>query len=388
VDDTVEQVPAPTLGQLYDEAPCGYMTTTMDGTVAHVNARVLEWTGFARDEVVGRRRFTDLLRVGARIFFESQVAPTLQLQGHVHDVALELLGADGRTTSVVATAVVVPAEGAVPAHVHLTLVDGQPRREFERSQVEARLRAEESESRTSEVARTLQRSLLQGVTESGPGYTVTIRYRPAVETLEIGGDWYDAFPVGDGRVAISVGDVIGRGLTAAVAMGQIRSALRALAAAGDGPSQVLDHLDRFVPRVVGAWMATTAIVEVDPATGEARYASAGHLPALVVEPDGFTRFLWEGRSPPLAALALDAPRPSATTTVPPGSRILLCTDGLVERAGRDINVGLEAWADSAAGLHLTAPEVMADMMLKDLLADEVDRDDVCLVCLDLDPDAT
>ena len=347
------------------------------------NARVFEWTGFAPEDLVDRRRFVDLLRVGSRIYYETHYSPLLQLQGRVDDVAFELLSRDGQAIPVIAGSVLVPASDAAPGHIRTTLVDARGRQEFERELVRARREAEESESRASDVARTLQRSLLHGGLTTGDGFVVETRYRPAVETLEVGGDWYDAFLVQDDVVAISVGDVVGRGLAAASAMGQVRSALRALSDLGQGPGPVLDRLDHFVGRVPGAWMATVAIVEVTPATGLVRYASAGHLPALVLEPDGATRLLWDGRSHPLAALPRDAPRPQATTTVAPGSRLLLCTDGLIERHGRDIDEGLGVWAASASALHDLAPAEMVDRMMADLLADEDVRDDVCLVCLAL-----
>ncbi len=344
-----------------------------------------EWTGFAPEDLIDRRRFVDLLRVGSRIYYETHYAPLLQLQGRVADVAFELVAVDGRTIPVIAGSTLVAPSDAAPGHIRTTLVDHRGREEFERELVRARRAAEESESRAADVALALQRSLLHGGLTSGAGFVVETRYRPAVESLEVGGDWHDAFLVQDDVVAISVGDVVGRGLAAASAMGQVRSALRALSDLGQGPGPVLDRLDHFVGRVPGAWMATVAIVEVTPTTGLVRYASAGHLPALVLEPDGTTRFLWDGRSHPLAALPRDAPRPQSTTTVPPGSRILLCTDGLIERHGRDIDEGLRAWAASAAGLHALGPAGLADRMMADLLADEDVRDDVCLVCLSLDP---
>lgn len=335
--------------------------------------------------MVGQRRFSDLLRVGGRIYFETHYAPLLQLQGSVDDVAFELLGADDGVVPVVASSVLVPPAGGVPGHIRTTLVDARGRHGFEQALVRARRHAEDSELRVAEVARTLQRSLLHGGLTEGPGFTVETRYRPAVETLEIGGDWYDAFLVQDGTVSVSIGDVVGRGLDAASAMGQVRSALRALSDLGEGPGPVLDRLDHFVTRVPGAWMATAAILEATPATGHLRYASAGHLPALVVDPAGATRFLWDGRSHPLDALPRTEPRPQATTTVPPGSRVLLCTDGLIERHDRSIDHGLAAWAASAAALHALSPAEMCDRMIDDLLADEDIPDDVCLVCLALTP---
>lgn len=382
--DAADRIPLETRAELYDGAPCGYLTTLLDGTIVRANARVAEWTGFAPEDLVGGRRFADLLRVGGRIYYETHYAPLLQLQGRVADVAFELWGVDGQVTPVIASSRLVPAADPTPGHVRTTLVDARGRQEFERALVRARREAEEAEGRAADVARALQRSLLQGGLTSGPGFTVETRYRPAVAGLEVGGDWYDAFLVQDDVVSISVGDVVGRGLAAASAMGQVRSALRALSDLEQGPGRVLDRLDHFVGRVPGAWMATVAIVEVTPSTGRVRYSSAGHLPPLVLEPDGDTRFLWDGRSHPLDALPRDTPRPQATATIPPGSRLLLCTDGLVERPGRDIDVGLDAWAASAAGLHALDPAAMVDRMMIDLLADEAAPDDVCLVCLALD----
>lgn len=381
--DAAELIPVETCAELYDDAPCGYLTTLLDGTIVRANARVAEWTGFAPEDLVGGRRFADLLRVGGRIYYETHYAPLLQLQGRVGDVAFELWGVDGQVVPVIAGSRLVPAADAIPGHVRTTLVDARGRQEFERALVRARREAEAAESRAADVALTLQRSLLQGGLTAGPGFTVETRYRPAVEGLEVGGDWYDAFLVQDGVVSISVGDVVGRGLAAASAMGQVRSALRALSDLGQGPAAVLDRLDHFVGRVPGAWMATVAIVEVAPATGVVRYSSAGHLPPLVLEPDGSTRFLWDGRSHPLDALPRHAPRPQATATIPAGSRLLLCTDGLVERPGRDIDEGLDAWAATATALRALDPAVMADRMMADLLADEDVPDDVCLVCLTL-----
>jgi phosphoserine phosphatase RsbU/P len=384
VTDEVARIPTPTVDELYDAAPCGYLTTTADGTIAHANARVLGWTGYSLADLVGRRRLADLFRVGGRIYYETHYAPLLLLQGRVDDVAFELIGRDGDLLPVMACSTLIPAVDGTPAHIQTTLVDARGRREYERELQRARLEAEASETRANVVATALQHSLMQGGLRGGDGFTIEARYRPAVASLDIGGDWHDAFELDQGNVSMTVGDVVGRGLSAAAAMGQIRAALRALSYVEDGPGVVLDRLDRFVERVPGAWMATVAIVEIAPATGEVRYASAGHLPALVVDPDGSTRLLWDGRSPPLAAVALDGPRPQATTTIRPGSRLLLCTDGLIERQSRDIDVGLDRWAACAATHIGLEPRAMVDRMMDELLDDEELRDDVCLVCFALD----
>ena len=131
---------------------------------------------------------------------------------------------------------------------------------------------------TWDVAQTLQRSLLAGAPPRDPRFEVATLYQPAVEHLQVGGDWHDAFTLSSGKVGIVVGDVVGRGVAAASAMGQLRSAVRALAGAGLEPAAVLRHLDTFVEQVEAARYATLAYAEVDPGTGAVdlrlRWASA------------------------------------------------------------------------------------------------------------------
>ncbi|HEV7721339.1 MAG TPA: SpoIIE family protein phosphatase [Iamia sp.] len=375
-------LPAEDLATLYDEAPCAYLTTWMDGTIARVNQRLLVWTGWSEADLVGRRTFPDLLRVGGRIFYETHYAPLLQMQEEVSDVAFDLEVVGGGFHPVVASSCLRPADGDVPAHVRTTLVDATGRHAYERELLAARRAAEASEARERETAIVLQRSLLAGGLEEGPGFAVETRYRPAVEGLEVGGDWYDSFLLADGEtLSASVGDVVGRGLAAAAAMGQLRSAYRALASVGSGPSQVLDHLDDFVARVPDAWMATVAALELQPVTGHLRYACAGHLPPLLLGPDGAPSYLWEGRSAPLAALPRTEPRPVGEAQIERGGRVIVFTDGLVERPGRDIDAGLDALALAASRLHALPAAEMVDRLVEELLADEQTRDDVCLLAL-------
>ena len=136
--------------------------------------------------------------------------------------------------------------------------------------------------RTADVAVALQRSLLAGDPPVDRRFEVATLYRPAVEDLEVGGDWHDAFRLPGDTIGIAVGDVVGRGLLAATAMGQLRSAVRALAGAGLKPAAVLGHLDTFVEQVNTARYATLAYAEVDPDTGVVTFASAGHLPPVIL----------------------------------------------------------------------------------------------------------
>ena len=155
--------------------------------------------------------------------------------------------------------------------------------------------------RERDVSHTLQLGLLGGALPTFEHVVVASAYRPGSASLEVGGDWYDAFRVENGAIALVVGDVVGHGLEAAVAMGQLRGAVSALAQSSS-PAVLLERLDAFVETVPSAATATLAYVELDPETGAVRYACAGHPPPLVVSPDGRTRFLWDGRSAPLGSI--------------------------------------------------------------------------------------
>ncbi|MFG1923441.1 SpoIIE family protein phosphatase [Cryptosporangium sp. NPDC048952] len=234
-----------------------------------------------------------------------------------------------------------------------------------------------------EVAYTLQRSLLSGGLPKRQGLRIATHYRPAMENLEVGGDWYDAFELGDDKIGIVVGDVVGRGLTAASAMGQLRSAIRALAGAGLGPAALLGQLDKFVGQFDAGRMATLVYLELNPRTGHVRYACAGHFPPLVIQGDEEAQYLWDGRSTPLDAYSGQPGRSEAEIRLLPGARLLLYTDGLVERRGRLIWRGLELLREEMQR-HRSAPAtVIVNSIADAMLRDEAGRDDVCLLAVSL-----
>ena len=241
---------------------------------------------------------------------------------------------------------------------------------------------------TADVARELQHSLLAVDPPPDPRFAVAATYRPGVEMLEVGGDWYDTFVVSRDLLAVVVGDVVGRGLGAASAMGQLRSAVRAVADPGVGPARLLERLDRFVEQVEAASMATLAYAELDLATGEFRYACAGHpppvlLPAGPVEgpADAGPRLLWDGRSTPLGAYGRQ-PRVEAVARLAPGDRLLLYTDGLVERRDRGLDQRLAELVRVAGGTRGLPLPAAVRSLSEELLRDEQGRDDVCALLLE------
>jgi PAS domain S-box-containing protein len=232
-----------------------------------------------------------------------------------------------------------------------------------------------------EISHVLQHSLLQRdlpVTADGE---VAVRYVSGVAEMEVGGDWYDVIDLADGRLGMAVGDVVGRGVRAATTMGQLRSALRALALVDDDPATVLAHLDRFARHTSGAAMATVVYAVYDPATATVRYACAGHPPPLVASSrsHGGARFLAAGRSIPIGA-GLEGEREAGVTSVEPGDLVVLYTDGLVERRGEPIDTGLKrlaALVDEHRDDHVDA---VAACLLEELVGDHA-TDDVALLAL-------
>jgi serine phosphatase RsbU (regulator of sigma subunit) len=185
--------------------------------------------------------------------------------------------------------------------------------------------------REHEAAVVLQRSLLpDSVPTEHDGLEFDVRYRPAGPGIAVGGDWYDIVLLDDGSVGLTLGDVAGRGLTAASVMGKIRPALRAYVIDGHGPAEALERLDRLMKEAPTRQMATLFHLQFEPATGSARYVRAGHPPALLRHSDGTVSELDGSGTPPLGVLDGISYR-EHTVEIPPGSLLLMYTDGLIER---------------------------------------------------------
>ncbi len=225
------------------------------------------------------------------------------------------------------------------------------------------------------IAETLQRSLLPERLPEIEGLRLVPRYLPAGKA--IGGDWYDALERMDGRVALIVGDVVGHGLRAAATMGQMRNAFRAYGLIESSPAEVMARVNRLVMSGEEA-MATVLYLVLDRETGEVTYSAAGHPPPLVLAPDG-ARFLEGGRSMPIGA-ADPAVFREATGVVPPGSTLLLYTDGLVERRGVPLEDSLEALVE-AAGEAEEDLDKLCDRVVGAVLPKLQPSDDVALLAV-------
>lgn len=205
-----------------------------------------------------------------------------------------------------------------------------------------RVREAHARAEAEAIAGMLQRQLLPDRLPAVPALEMAARYRPGERAAQVGGDWYDAILLPGERVGLAIGDVVGHGVQAAALMGELRAALRAYALIEpDSPGVVLTRLNAMVARTHGgAMVATVLYMVVDPAAGEARFASAGHLPPLLLAAGGGARFLEHTPPPPLGVTG-QARFESWATALAPGDGVLLYTDGLVERRGESIDAGLE-----------------------------------------------
>jgi chemotaxis family two-component system sensor kinase Cph1 len=210
------------------------------------------------------------------------------------------------------------------------------------------------------IAESLQRTVVLEEAPSVEGHDVLARYRPA-KGSQLGGDWWDAFHLPDGRFAVSVGDVAGHGVTAATAMAQIRTALRAYMFDGHTPAACLDRLDGLVQSLLPGQTATAVVAVLDPRTGEVELANAGHPPLLLLSGGEVSVLPHAGR--PLLGVAHGAAR-TDRLTLAAGDILLAYTDGLVERRGVEIDVSIERLASAAAGSdHSDTLDVWIDDLL-------------------------
>ena len=258
----------------------------------------------------------------------------------------------------------------------------------------ARLQALEAERaaarRVGGMSEALQRSLLTELPE--PDHLELVaRYAPAADEAQVGGDWYDAFMVRDGSTSLVIGDVTGHDQRAAVQMAQVRNVLRGIAhAVAEPPAEILRALDWAMRDLAVGALATAVMAKVEQDPEDAarglrtlRWSNAGHLPPLLLHPDGRAELL---HRPPnlLLGLGVEAARQDHTQQLDPGTTVLLYTDGLVERRGEHLDIALGRLAETASGLaHLPLQRLCDELLAR--LATGSD-DDVALLAVRAHPE--
>ncbi len=346
---------------LYENAPCGYLSTLMDGRIAKVNGTLLKWLGHRREDLVGRRHFSDLLTIGGRLYHETHFAPLLRMQGEVNGVALELRAADGARLPVLVTSTVKRDADGEPLLIRTTLLDARDRRDYERELLRARQDAERDRERLQRLATTLQRTLIPPVIEPVPGREAAAHYHFA-STDQVGGDFYDLFPLTAGTWGFFMGDVRGKGADAAVVTSLARYTLRAAAVSDPAPVRVLANLNTALNHQAQddePLFCTVIFGMLTPEENDAGFhvvlAGGGHPPALLLRADGSADYL-PTPGGQLVGVVADAQFTTATLDLRPGDTLLLYTDGLTEaRTGNPgERYGDEALLDFARSLAPTS----------------------------------
>ncbi|WP_435135520.1 PP2C family protein-serine/threonine phosphatase [Actinacidiphila sp. bgisy144] len=243
---------------------------------------------------------------------------------------------------------------------------------------QANARLQESAVRTQDVALTLQRAML-ATPDLAAHPEVAVRYLPALTGMNACGDWYDVVDLPEGRLALSVGDVVGHGVDAASVMGMLRAALSAAIRVADSPSGALETLGRYARAQDGAVATTTFTCQLFPGSRLLMYSSAGHPPPLLVHSDGSCELLDQATDPPLGVRMEHVPRPQATADYRDGDLLVLYTDGLIERRGEDIDAGIGRLIEGVRTLRALPPEEVADGLLRVMADPAGQQDDISLL---------
>ena len=364
--------------ELYDNAPCGNLATLPDGTIVKINSTLLGWLGHTRAEVVGRRRFRDLLTVGGQVFHETHLAPLLRMSGEINGIALELRAADGTRLPVLVTATVRNGTDGEPLMHRMTIFDARERRAYEQELLRSRQDAEGDRARLQGLVAGLQRSLLPASLPTPAGMHTAGHYRMA-SADEVGGDFYDLFPLSRGRWGFFLGDVCGKGVEAAAVTAAARYTLRAAAVYDPTPEVVLRNLNSVLHQEYRnqAHRHCTVVFGLLTPGGDhwtATIAGGGHPPPLLLSRDGTVAYQ-HTTGGTLIGIIAEPKLVSRTLRLDPGDTLVLYSDGLTDgRIGKQRYGGdaLDAYARTLG--QTDAPGAVA--AFADLLGtfDELDDD--------------
>jgi anti-sigma regulatory factor (Ser/Thr protein kinase) len=230
----------------------------------------------------------------------------------------------------------------------------------------------------------MQRTLLPDALPQIPGMRFSAKYLPAGLGIKIGGDWYDVFQFAHGRIAFVVGDVVGRGVLAATVMAEIRTALRAYMAQGHKLTEVISMLNELLVSMDRNHGATLSILELDPEAEELEMVIAGHVPPVLIESDGDARLLEQRPGLPVG-VCIGRDYPTCRYPFPVGSRLLLYTDGLIERRDESIDDGFQRLIVAAEAAARRTDSSFADRVYRELLDETPLEDDVALLAIEAVP---
>jgi sigma-B regulation protein RsbU (phosphoserine phosphatase) len=381
VDGFIEALLDDDAQMLYERAPCGYLSTTSDGTLIKVNGTFLTLTGYTREELIGRLRFDHMLAPGGRIYHETHFAPMLRMHGSAREIAFELLRADGSRLPVLVNAVLERDNNGNPLVIRIAVFDATQRRRYEAELLREKERAEASEMRATALARTLQQTLIPPVVPHVDGLDVGAEYRPAGDGSEVGGDFYDIFQTGDDDWVVVIGDVCGKGVNAAVVTALARYTLRAAAVADRSPARALSLLNDAMYRADVDRFCTAAVLRLTRRDGHwwMTSCSAGHPLPLHIDPGRGVAPIGEAGT--LLGALDQVELVESSILLVPGSTLVTYTDGVSEAR----SASGEFFDDARIFDHLRAASGSAGEVADSLLAgaldfqDGVARDDIAIV---------
>lgn len=348
----------------WDNSPSGHLILSPDGRIVSANATVIGWLGYPKG-ALHERSFSDLLTTGGRIHFETHFVPLLRMTGVLEGVTVDMLTADGTRIPMFLTANVKTSPDGSPELWRVTAVDASDRRAYERELLAQRRRAETERERARAFAETLRRSLHPPLLSPPPGLDAADYYHTA-SADDVGGDFYDLFPLSPNTWGFFLGDVAGKGVDAAVVTSLTRYVLRSAAVFDDTPEQVLHNLNTVLNHQLGIAphrLCTVVYGNLTPRGDgfDVDLASAGHLPPLLLTGDGGAYFA--DTIGGQAVGMIEKPHFfSCRMHLGPGDTLVLYTDGLTEAR---VGAGPERYDDDGALLRFIrghAPASASDIV--------------------------
>jgi sigma-B regulation protein RsbU (phosphoserine phosphatase) len=346
------------LGDAFDNAPCGYLITTPEGVIRAVNATMASWLGRERETLIGTP-FAQLLTGGGRIHYETHFAPMLLASGVLSGVTVDLVTAADERLPVLLTANVKTDLEGRPALVRIVADDAADRRSYERELLAERRRAEEERGRAVSWAETLQLSLLPPSLSPPPGLEAAAHYY-SPSAGDVGGDFYDLFPLSREKYGFFLGDVCGKGVAAATLTSLTRYTLRAAAVNDEHPVGVLHTLDSVLKQDTYAergWFCTVlfGLITMRANGFDVEIATGGHPPPLLLQGNGDARYVSTDGGQAVGLFAKPT-FSSVRFALSPGDTLLTYSDGYTEaRTGQ----GSQRYDDDGELLRFAAAHAPA-----------------------------
>ena len=370
---------------LFETAPCGFALVGDDGLLAHANAEFRRLVGRRNEDLVGRASLASLFSVGGRMFLETHLLPMLAHDRSVREVAVDMLRPDGSRVPVLLNADAAHGDGIA---LLVVVIETRDRHRYEQDLLTATRNAEQARIDATALATTLQRTLIPPVPPEIPHLTVSTAYRPAGDGSVVGGDFYDVFQVGADDWCVVLGDVSGKGISAATVTSFVRYTIRALAIDHPDPCDLLRRLDHAMHVDDTDHYCTLVLARLTRRSPHwaMQLALAGHPPAVLRSPDGRVSELGTPGTP---VGLVDEPTFSTTHHLLAGETVTFYTDGVTEARGTDGWYGETRLHDLIAQVDHD-PHVITNEIVREALLYQggMASDDMAIITFAADPAAT